>query len=137
MTISPKTPAKDTVTTTKTVVGAVIKTSLGKILLLRRAPHENMAGVWEFPSGKLKEGEGIFDCLIRETEEETGLSLSTPQEWRELGSFSYGKTVQRNFLVLVEGEFKPTLSKEHDSYKWVELDSNLLDDTLSKVVYTI
>ncbi len=45
----------------------------GRILLARRARGKPMAGLWEFPGGKLAEGETPEQALIRELKEELGI----------------------------------------------------------------
>lgn len=51
------------------VVGAVI-THAGKILAARRGPGRPMEGYWEFPGGKVEQGESPREALTRELEEE-------------------------------------------------------------------
>ena len=38
----------------------------GKLLLASRRPGSNLAGKWEFPGGKQREGESLADCIRRE-----------------------------------------------------------------------
>jgi 8-oxo-dGTP diphosphatase len=48
----------------------------GRVLLARRPPGREMAGLWEFPGGKLREGETPEAALIRELREELGIDTA-------------------------------------------------------------
>jgi len=49
----------------------------GRILLARRPEGKPMAGLWEFPGGKLATGETPEQALIRELKEELGIETET------------------------------------------------------------
>ncbi len=48
----------------------------GRVLLARRPPGKSMAGLWEFPGGKVQDGETPEAALIREMIEELGITLT-------------------------------------------------------------
>jgi 8-oxo-dGTP diphosphatase len=56
-----------------TVVAAALVGPDGRVLLQQRAPGRAMASLWEFPGGKVEEGELPEHALARELEEELGI----------------------------------------------------------------
>lgn len=55
------------------VLAAVITDARGRILLTRRTEGRDLAGLWEFPGGKLEPGETPEEALARELQEELGI----------------------------------------------------------------
>lgn len=102
----------------KLVVGAVIHRG-GKFLLLERVLYDFMGGLVELPSGTVDVSEDLLSALVREVQEETGLTINVVLAY--LGSFDYmsgsgKKTRQFNFLVEVgSGEIKLEPA-EHQRY---------------------
>jgi 8-oxo-dGTP diphosphatase len=45
----------------------------GRVLVAKRAEGQHLAGAWEFPGGKIGDGEEPADAALRELREETGL----------------------------------------------------------------
>ncbi|GHC09371.1 Nudix family hydrolase [Thermomonas carbonis] len=58
------------------VVAGVIRDARGRILLARRTEGRDLAGLWEFPGGKVEAGESPEDALIRELHEELGIQAT-------------------------------------------------------------
>lgn len=57
------------------VVAAALVDDSGRVLLQQRPPGKAMAGLWEFPGGKLETGETPEQALIRELQEELGIGV--------------------------------------------------------------
>jgi 8-oxo-dGTP diphosphatase len=57
------------------VVAAALVDQAGRILLQQRAPERAMAGLWEFPGGKVEPGELPEAALVRELREELGIEV--------------------------------------------------------------
>jgi 8-oxo-dGTP diphosphatase len=57
------------------VAAAALVAADGRILLQQRSPHRAMAGLWEFPGGKVEEDETPEHALVRELGEELGLAI--------------------------------------------------------------
>ncbi len=50
----------------------------GRVLIAERPAGKSMAGLWEFPGGKIETGERPEETLIRELKEELGIAVSEP-----------------------------------------------------------
>jgi 8-oxo-dGTP diphosphatase len=57
------------------VVAAALVDAEGRVLLQRRSPGRAMAGLWEFPGGKVERDERPEAALVRELEEELGIEV--------------------------------------------------------------
>ena len=57
------------------VVAAALVAPDGRVLLQQRAPGRAMAGLWEFPGGKVEPGERPEPALVRELAEEVGIEV--------------------------------------------------------------
>lgn len=100
----------------------------GRFLLIKRSKNDyHSPGLWEFPGGKLDEGQDLTNALEREVLEETGL-LVIPTErivYTESQVIPKGKFKGMPYVViigigrLVGGKIK--LSKEHTDYRWVNI----------------
>lgn len=58
------------------VVAVAMIDADGRILLAQRPPGKKLAGLWEFPGGKVHEGETPETALVRELKEELGIDTA-------------------------------------------------------------
>ena len=59
------------------VVAGVLRDAQGRVLLAQRPVGKHLAGTWEFPGGKIEDGEAPVDALARELREELGVSIDS------------------------------------------------------------
>ncbi len=57
------------------VAAAVIRGEDGRILIAKRPDDKHQGGLWEFPGGKVEEGEAVQVALSRELHEELGITV--------------------------------------------------------------
>jgi 8-oxo-dGTP diphosphatase len=91
-----------------------------KILAAQRGQDTHLSGKWEFPGGKVDEGESEEDCIIREIREELGVEV-TPTSRLSENVHDYGDKQIRLIpfqCELVSGE---PVAREHASLRWVSI----------------
>jgi len=102
------------------VVAAALIDPDGRVLIAQRPEGKNMAGLWEFPGGKIEGAETPEAALIRELREELGLTVKEPC----LAPFTFASHGYERFHLLMplyicrrwEGEPQPLL---HAALKWI------------------
>lgn len=88
----------------KQVVAALIVKD-GKILVCQRTRHQTMPLKWEFPGGKIEEGEQPRDALRRELDEELGIDARIGEEVARIRhEYKGGGAVELRFYVVHEYE---------------------------------
>ncbi len=98
----------------KRVVAALIVRD-GKILVCQRTRHQTMPLKWEFPGGKIEEGEQPRDALRRELEEELGIHATIGDEVSRIQhEYPNGGMVELRFFVVREyaGEVENRIFKD-------------------------
>lgn len=100
-----------------------------KVLITRRAGSEKLAGFWEFPGGKLEEGETIQECLCRELQEELGIHAEILNVVAENEHHYDGGSIRLIGIkaCIISGVISLSV---HDAAEWVHVD-NLLEYKLA------
>ncbi len=91
-----------------------------RVLLAQRPEDKAMAGLWEFPGGKVEDGETPEACVIRELKEELGLDISesclAPLTFASHGYDAFHLLMPLFVCRVWDGRPKP---KEGQALKWV------------------
>ena len=100
-------------------VGVLISPD-GDFLLTSRPPGKVYEGYWEFPGGKLEQGESVEAALRRELQEEIGVTIGAVHHWKvEMVDYPHA-LVRLNFCKVFEwtGELQ---MHEGQSFAWQSL----------------
>jgi 8-oxo-dGTP diphosphatase len=81
------------------VVAAALVDRSGRVLVQRRPPGKAMAGLWEFPGGKVEPGETPEAALVRELTEELGIAVAL--QALEPVTFASAPLADRHLLLLL------------------------------------
>ena len=95
------------------VAAGILIDGCDRVLLMQRLPGKHLAGLWEFPGGKVEAGETIGEALVRELNEELGIEvlasaplLSLPWRYPE-------KTVRLHALRVTAWRGEPHAREGH------------------------
>jgi 8-oxo-dGTP diphosphatase len=83
------------------VVAGLLRDTKGRVLVQRRPAGTSMAGLWEFPGGKVESGETPEAALVRELHEELGIVVRTA----DLTALTFASTPlgDRHLILLLFG----------------------------------
>ena len=104
------------------VVGAIIVDNNNKIFCAQRGPGRTLENLWEFPGGKIEEGETDVQALKRELAEELKISVLVKEVVFERTQFEYdfGIVDLSTFICHLQNGKQPILS-EHIASKWLSI----------------
>jgi 8-oxo-dGTP diphosphatase len=113
----------DTPLPTVLVVAVALIDVDGRVLIAKRPQGKSLAGLWEFPGGKVEPGERPEAALIRELREELGIEVSESC----LAPFVFASHAYDSFhllmpLYLCRRWDGVVAAREHDALAWVKSD---------------
>ncbi len=119
----PTTGADAPVLPLKLVAAVALIDADGRVLLARRPAGREMAGLWEFPGGKVHDGETPEGALVRELKEELGIDVQPGC----LAPLTFASHAYEKFHLLMplyvcrkwEGQARPLEGQE---LKWVRVE---------------
>jgi 8-oxo-dGTP diphosphatase len=122
----------------KRVVAALIVQD-GKLLVCQRTRHQTMPLKWEFPGGKIEEGEQPRDALRRELDEELGIQATIGDELARIQhEYPNGGMVELRFYVvrqyqgklenLIFRDMQWSEPKDLPKFDFLEADLTLVND---------
>ena len=103
------------------VAAAALIDADGRVLICQRPEGKSLAGLWEFPGGKVEPGETPEACLIRELDEELGVQVNQAC----LAPFVFASHAYETFhllmpLYLLRRWDGQVTRREHAALKWVQ-----------------
>jgi 8-oxo-dGTP diphosphatase len=129
----------------KQVVAAFIVQN-GKVLICQRTAYQPMPLKWEFPGGKIEEGEQPRDALRRELEEELGIDAVVGDELvRIRHNYRNGGSVELRFYMVeaFSGEIENRIFKDVQwvgrkdlpKFDFLEADAGLVKDIAAGKIF--
>jgi 8-oxo-dGTP diphosphatase len=101
--------------------GVIYNSDQSKIFITKRADHLHKGGFWEFPGGKVEQGESAEQALIRELEEEVGITSTSLEPLIQL-EFDYpDKALKFDFINVLTFDNEP-YGKEGQQGEWVKVE---------------
>ena len=101
------------------VTRAIIQND-NKFLIGRRGKDEKSAGMWEFPGGKLEEGESPKECIKRELKEELNIDAEIGELFFSY-TYNYPHISYELYFFKVNSFFGEPVKSVHDKLKWEKL----------------
>ncbi|HDM8191851.1 8-oxo-dGTP diphosphatase MutT [Vibrio harveyi] len=110
------------------IVAAIIfNQDKSQIFITKRSDDKHKGGFWEFPGGKVEQGESVEQAMIRELEEEIGITVTEQSLFEHLEYDYPEKSLKFDFMTVSQFDNQP-YGREGQEGRWVDVAA-LLDYT--------
>lgn len=103
------------------VVAAIIANDKGEILCAKRSSEMSLANYWEFPGGKVEDGESKQSALRREIKEELNCLIEVFQQVEDT-IYEYDGVIVRLETFMSKIISGTPIAKEHEKIAWISRD---------------
>jgi mutator protein MutT len=108
------------------VAAGIIYDSAGRMLIAQRPSDGLLGGLWEFPGGKVEQGETLPECLKRELREELAIEVEVGALYVKVKhAFTHFKITLHAFECRYQGAMPPHTEPQPigaQAFAWVTLD---------------
>ena len=110
------------------VVAGILEDTAGRVLITERVDDGPFHGLWEFPGGKIRQGESPSGALVRELGEEIGVEPLESTHFISLRHDYPDRSVSIDFYLVARWQHEPQ-GLEGQALNWVavpDLDTTIL-----------
>ena len=110
------------------VVAGILLDGHGRVLVTERIGDHSFAGLWEFPGGKIEDGEDSLSALGRELGEELGVEIVEQSLFMSLDYDYADRSVSIDFYLIKHWRNTP-MGRDGQALMWI-LPEELAEDSL-------
>jgi 8-oxo-dGTP diphosphatase len=111
------------------VAAGILRDPAGMVLITERRCDGPYNGLWEFPGGKIRNGESPSDALWRELREELGIDAVSVEPFMRLSHSYLDRSVELEFFLVAEWRGEPS-GLEGQRIRWVPITELDIDELL-------
>lgn len=102
------------------VAGIIFNSNQSEIFITKRPDHLHKGGFWQFPGGKVEAGESREQAMVRELEEEIGITVTEQQAFQHFDFDYTDKSLSFDFMLVTAFDGQPH-GREGQQGGWVKI----------------